>query len=409
MLNMEAILKEAEAACAPVWEKMEKTEHVCFERVLRSMQAEQVAARHFAPSTGYGYDDIGRDTLERIYANVFGTDRALVRPHILSGTHALAIALFGLLRPGDMLLSAAGKPYDTLEQVIGIGQTADGSLADIGVSYAQANLTDEGTIDMPTILNALRENTRVVLIQRSRGYDWRASLSLSDIKEICDAVHAARPQAYILVDNCYGEFTCAQEPSMVGADVVVGSLIKNPGGGLAPTGGYIAGRKDAMTRIETRLTAPGVGAHIGSYAAGYQPFYQGLFMAPHTVCQALKGAALAAYVFEKAGYAVHPRYDADRSDIIQAVKLEKPEKLIAFCQAVQSASPVDSFALPEPWAMPGYAHEVIMAAGTFVSGASIELSADAPIRPPYIAYWQGGLTYAHCRLAVQACLRAVGD
>lgn len=409
MQNIDKLIKEAEAACTPVWEKMEQIEHICFARVLRSMQAEKVGTRHFAPTTGYGYDDIGRDTLERVYAAVFGTESAIVRPHILSGTHALAITLFGLLRPGDTLLSVVGAPYDTLEQVIGIKEAVDGSLASLGVAYAQVDLTDEGTVDIAAMKQALQAKTSVILVQRSRGYAWRPSLSLADIQQICNMAHALQPQAYIVVDNCYGEFTCIQEPSMVGADVIVGSLIKNPGGGLAPTGGYIAGSKEAMCRIETRLTAPGVGGHIGSYAAGYQPFYQGLFMAPHTVCQALKGAVLAAYVFEKAGYAVHPCYQAERSDIIQAIKLGKEEKLIAFCQAVQATSPIDSFAMPEPWAMPGYTNDVIMAAGTFVSGASIELSADAPIRPPYVAYWQGGLTYAHCRMAVEACYQAIQE
>lgn len=407
MQSIELLIKEAEAACAPIWEKMEQIEQICFERVLRSMQTEHIGIQHFAPTTGYGYDDIGRDALERVYARVFDTERAIVRPHILSGTHALAIALFGLLRPGETLLSAVGAPYDTLEKVIGIHEAVDGSLANMGVTYTQADLSDEGSINFEAIRGALHSNTRVVLVQRSRGYDWRPSLTLMDIQKICDIVHTIQPQTYIVVDNCYGEFTCVQEPSAVGADVIVGSLIKNPGGGLAPTGGYIAGRDDAITRIETRLTAPGVGGHIGSYAASYQPFYQGLFMAPHTVCQALKGAALAAYVFGKAGYAVHPSYCAERSDIIQAIQFGKAEKLIAFCQAVQATSPVDSMAVPEPWEMPGYTHDVIMAAGTFISGASIELSADAPMRPPYIAYWQGGLTYAHCRLAVEACYRAI--
>ncbi len=407
MTDFETILVRAEEACAPVWAKLEATERACFSRVLRCMQAEQVAARHFAPTTGYGYDDIGRDTLERVFAAVFGCERALVRPQIVSGTHALAVALFGLLRPGERLLSAAGKPYDTLEKVIGIGERFDGSLADWGVSYDQAELLEDGTVDLKAIVERIRLETRVVLVQRSRGYAWRPSLSLSDIEAVCAAVHAANPKAVVLVDNCYGEFTQEKEPSAVGADVIVGSLIKNPGGGLAPTGGYIAGRAHAVDRIAQRLTSPGIGGEVGSYAATYQPFYQGLFLAPHTVAQALKGAVLAARVFSGAGFAVNPLYDGPRSDIIQAVRLETPERLIAFCQAVQAASPVDSFALPEPWDMPGYRHQVIMAAGTFVSGASIELSADAPMREPYIAYWQGGLTYAHCRMAVQGALQAV--
>lgn len=408
MPDIEALLKQAQRDCAAVFEGIEQTERICFENVLGCMQAQRVSTQHFAGSTGYGYDDIGRDTLERVYADVFGCERALVRPQIVSGTHALAIALFGLLRPGERLLSAVGKPYDTLEQVIGIGDEAvDGSLASFGVGYDQVELTEAGEVDLSALTAALKRETRVVLVQRSRGYDWRPSLSLAKIGEICAAVHAVQPKAVVLVDNCYGEFTCDKEPTAVGADVIVGSLIKNPGGGLALTGGYIAGRADAISRVETRLTSPGIGGEVGSYAAGYQLFYQGLFIAPHTVAQALRGAVLAARAFELAGFPVSPAYSAPRSDIIQAIQLGTPEKLIAFCRAVQASSPVDSFAFPEPWDMPGYTHQVIMAAGTFVSGASIELSADAPMRPPYIAYWQGGLSYAHCTLAVQNTLKAV--
>ncbi|MCL1964369.1 MAG: methionine gamma-lyase family protein, partial [Firmicutes bacterium] len=390
MPQIEKMLAQAETDCAPVWARIARVERVCFGRVLACLQAERIGSRHFAPSTGYGYGDVGRDALERVYARVFGCARALVRPQIVSGTHALALALFGLLRPGERLLSAAGKPYDTLEKVVGIGGAYDGSLKDWGIGYDQAELTADGEPDLSAIAEKLHENTRAVLVQRSRGYAWRPTLSLAAIGEIVRLVHEKQPKAMVLVDNCYGEFTCEQEPSGVGADVLIGSLIKNPGGGLAPTGGYIAGRADAAERIASRLTSPGIGAEVGSYAASYQPFYQGLFQAPHVVAQALMGAVLAARAFAMAGFAVHPAFDAPRGDIIQAVRLETPERLIAFCQAVQAASPVDSDALPEPWDMPGYTHPVIMAAGTFVSGASIELSADAPMRPPYIAYWQGG-------------------
>lgn len=407
MTEIEQKLLSAEKMCAPARAAIEETERICFQRVLRHLQDARVGVQHFAPSTGYGYDDIGRDTLEKVYAGVMGCEKALVRPQIVSGTHALAIALFGLLGPGKRLLSAVGKPYDTLEKVIGIGGQYDGSLAAWGVDYDQVELTSDGKPDIGAIKASLQHNTAAVLVQRSRGYDWRASLSLAQIGEICDAVHAAAPNAVVLVDNCYGEFTCEDEPSSVGADVLVGSLIKNPGGGLASTGGYIAGRTDAIERIANRLTSPGIGAEVGSYAASYQPFYQGLFLAPHTVAQALKGAALAAYVFAEEGFSVSPAYDEKRFDIIQAIRLETPERLIAFCQAIQMASPIDSFALPEPWDMPGYQHQVIMAAGTFVSGASIELSADAPMRPPFIAYLQGGLTYEHCRYAVSKALEAV--
>lgn len=401
-------IAQAEADCAAAWQHIARVEQQCTARVLAQMQACRVGVQHFAPTTGYGYDDLGRDTLERLWAGVFECEAALVRPQIVSGTHALAVALFGLLRPGQRLLSAAGKPYDTLEKVIGIGAAGDGSLADWGVAYDEAPLDAQGAPDLDAIAARVQKDTRVVLVQRSRGYDWRPSLTLAQIGEICDLVHRMNPEAVVLVDNCYGEFTCEREPSSVGADVMVGSLIKNPGGGLAPTGGYIAGKKAPVSRIADRLTSPGIGAEVGSYAGSYQPFYQGLFLAPHTVAQALMGATLAARVFELAGYAVSPAHDTPRCDIIQALRLETPQRLIAFCQAIQASSPVDSFAMPEPWDMPGYQHQVIMAAGTFVSGASIELSADAPMRPPYIAYLQGGLTYAHCRQAVAHALEAIG-
>lgn len=400
-------IAEAERELAPVFRRMDAVEAACFARVLSAFQAERVAAQHFAPTTGYGYDDIGRDTLERVFARVFGAQSALVRPQIVSGTHALAVALFGLLRPGDGLLSAAGRPYDTLEKVIGARDRADGSLADYGVAYDEAPLTPEETPDLAAIEARLSPRTRVVLVQRSRGYAWRPSLSLDTIGEIARLAHRVSPEAVVLVDNCYGEFTEEREPLAVGADVLVGSLIKNPGGGLAPTGGYACGNAQAVSRIADRLTSPGIGAEVGSYAAGYQAFYQGLFLAPHVVAQALKTSALAAHLFAGAGFAVSPAADAQRHDIIQAVRLGSAERVIAFCRAIQAASPVDSFARPEPWAMPGYRHPVIMAAGTFVSGASIELSADAPIRPPFAVYMQGGLTYAHGKLAVEKALEAV--
>ncbi|MDL2318389.1 methionine gamma-lyase family protein [Eubacteriales bacterium OttesenSCG-928-A19] len=407
MRRYEKMIDAAESQLSPVWEHIREVERQRFEGVLSAFQEERIAVAHFAPSTGYGYDDMGRDTLERVYARVLGCERALVRPQIVSGTHALAVALFGLLRPGDRLLSAVGRPYDTLEQVIGMDGPSDGSLADFGVGYDQAELTEDELPDMDAIVRGIKKSTRVVLVQRSRGYAWRPSLTIDQIGEICAAVHSAKPDAMVLVDNCYGEFTELREPSAVQADVLVGSLIKNPGGGLAPTGGYIAGRADLMERVATRLTSPGIGAEVGSYAASYQPFYQGLFLAPHVVAQALMGATLAAAAFGQAGFAVSPTPEGVRSDVIQAICLKSPERVIAFCQAIQAASPVDSFAMPEPWDMPGYQHQVIMAAGTFISGASIELSADAPIRPPYNVYLQGGLTYEHCRIAVMRALSAV--
>ncbi len=404
--ELSAFLGQAEQRCAPVFAQLERTEQVTFSRILRAFQQHRVAAQHFAGTTGYGYGDTGRDTLERIFADVFGAEDALVRPQIVSGTHALAICLFGLLRPGDWLLAAAGKPYDTLDEVIGIAGEADGSLKAMGVAYDEVQLKNDA-LDMPSILAALRPETRVVLIQRSRGYAWRASLSVEAIGEAAQAIHRLRPDVFVMVDNCYGEFVCELEPTMVGADVAVGSLIKNAGGGIAPTGGYLVGTKAAIARIEQRLTSPGIGREVGSYAPGYQAFYQGLFMAPHIVCQAMKTAVLAASVHDQLGFAVQPAFDATRSDIIQAVELGDADRLIAFCRGIQAASPVDSFAAPEPWDMPGYQHQVIMAAGTFVSGASIELSADAPMKPPYIVYLQGGLTYAHGRIGIESALRSM--
>ena len=402
MENYLEIIQRAEEDCAQAFARLDEIERVNTKKILDSFKNHRVSARHFAPTTGYGYDDIGRDTLGEILAEVIGTETALVRPQIASGTHALALCLFGILRPGDTLLSAAGKPYDTLEEIIGIaGEDGNGSLKDYGISYKQADLKD-GKLDEEAILNALTDDVKLVLIQRSRGYDWRPSLSVSEINQMIDKIHQKKPDAFVMVDNCYGEFTGAQEPR---ADIMAGSLIKNPGGGIAPTGGYIAGKKECVELVSYRLTSPGIGAEVGSYAASYQPFYQGLFLAPHIVCQALRVSTLFSRVFELLGYQVHPGYNDPRNDIIQAIKFENKEKLIQFVQNIQLNSPVDSEAVPEPWAMPGYQDEVIMAAGTFVSGASIELSADAPIRPPYIAYLQGGLTYTHGKIALMEMLK----
>ena len=402
-LNAEitSFVAECEDRCREIFDNYQRIEEFNTGKVLRTFIEHRISARHFTPTTGYGYDDIGRDTLDRVFARILGTESALVRPQIVSGTHALALCLYGILRPGDTLLSAAGKPYDTLEQVIGINGTAggQGSLSEFGIRYRQADLRD-GKVDLDAVLAALDKSTRMVLIQRSRGYDWRPSLSVSDIGTIAKAVHAAKPDTIVMVDNCYGEFTDTTEPGHVGADLMAGSLIKNPGGGIAPTGGYIAGRQDLIDLAAARLTTPGIGSEVGSYAAGYQPFYQGLFLAPHVVMQALRVATLCASVMERLGFAVHPRFDEPRNDIIEAIRFENPDLLIRFIQEIQCFSPVDSEAVPEPWDMPGYQDPVIMAAGTFVAGASIELSADAPIRPPYICYLQGGLTYAHGKLAL---------
>lgn len=397
---MKHLLQEAEKRCQPMFERIEEIALINTEKVLNALQNHNVAARHFAPTTGYGYDDIGRDTLEKIFADLFGAEAAIVRPHIASGTHALSMCLFGLLKPGDELMYASGAPYDTLEDVIGVRGCPPGSLKEMGVSYSEVPMSAQGKLDLDAIRAAIKPNTTVVAVQRSRGYSSRPSLMPEDIKPLADMLHSEFPQACLMVDNCYGEFVCEKEPSHYGADVCVGSLIKNPGGGLAPTGGYLVGREDLIERISYRLTAPGIGRELGSYAGSYQPFYQGLFMAPHVVAQAVKTATLAAMACEMLGMKSSPAPDAPRTDIIQALELGSPERLIAFCQGIQMASPIDSMALPEPWDMPGYQHQVIMAAGTFVSGASIELSADGPMRDPYFAFLQGGLTYSHGKLAI---------
>ncbi len=404
-MDILSLIARAEADCQPIFAALEENEIKNTRRVLDAFHAEDIAQRHFAPTTGYGYDDIGRDKLEKVFARLFGAESAIVRPAVACGTAALSLCLFGLLRPGDHLLSAAGAPYDTMETVIGLTGNAPGNLREMGVSYSQAEMAEDQTkLDVPGVLSAIRENTRVILIQRSRGYAWRASLRPEDMAPLIAAVHEKRPDIFIMVDNCYGEFLSDREPTHFGADVCVGSLIKNPGGGLAPTGAYLAGTERAISRIESRLTAPGLGREVGSYAASYQPFYQGLFMAPHTVTQAVKTAVLSARVFELLGMKTTPAFDAPRADIIQAIEMGAPDRLIAFVQGIQAASPIDGSAVPEPWDMPGYADQVIMAAGTFVSGASIELSADAPMREPYTVYLQGGLTYAHGKLALQSAL-----
>lgn len=406
--NTEELVLRAEKDCEEVFAHLARMERENFARVLAAFQEENVGAQHFAPSTGYGFDDMSRDTLCRVYARALGAESALVRPQITCGTHALAVTLFGLLRPGQNMLAAAGRPYDTLESVIGIEKKVDGSLADWGVGYGEVELNADGTPNLPAIEAAVNEKTGLVLVQRSRGYAWRPALTLEQIGAISEVVHRKNPRAVVMVDNCYGEFTDTREPVSVGADIMAGSLIKNIGGGLAPTGGYVAGREECVARVADRVGCPGIGAEAGSYAASYRPFYQGLYMAPHTVMQAIRGAALCARAYELAGYETSPAFDAHRTDIIQAIKLHSPEKMVAFCQALQAVSPIDSFARPEPDDMPGYADQVIMAAGTFVSGASIELSADGPIREPYTIYWQGGLVYEQCRLAVKKTLEAVG-
>ena len=368
-------------------------------KIIHAMQKNQVSEGCFHYASGYGYNDVGRDTLEEVYASVFHTESALVRPQITCGTHALALALSANLRPGDELLSPVGKPYDTLEEVIGI-RPSRGSLAEYGVSYSQVELLADGTFDYENIRKAIHENTKMVTIQRSKGYQTRPSFSVKQIGELIHFVKNIRPDIICMVDNCYGEFVETLEPSDVGADMVVGSLIKNPGGGLAPIGGYIAGKKDLIDACGYRLTSPGLGKEVGASLGVMQSFYQGLFLAPTVAASALKGAVFAANVYEKLGYPVVPDGSESRHDIIQAVTFGKPEGVIAFCRGIQAAAPVDSFVTPIPWAMPGYDSDVIMAAGAFVQGSSIELSADGPIKPPYAVYFQGGLTWPHARLGI---------
>lgn len=409
-MTIQERISSAEAALREQFARIDAIEEYGTRRILKAFQEHMIAYRHFAPTTGYGYDDVGRDTLERVFADLFGTQAAIVRPQIVSGTHAISLCLFGLTLPGDHILSATGTPYDTLEGVIGWGEgkAPIGSLKEMGVTYSQVEMKD-GKIDVDAVDAAITPRTKLVIAQRSRGYDWRPSLMPEDFAALADMLHQKHPGVRLMVDNCYGEFVCEKEPTHYGVDVCVGSLIKNPGGGIAPTGGYVVGTQDAIERISYRLTAPGIGLEVGSYAASYQPFYQGLFMAPHTVAQAIKTACLAARVFEDLGMITTPASNESRADIIQAIQMRTPERLIAFCQGIQMASPIDSMALPEPWDMPGYTDQVIMAAGTFVSGASVELSADAPMREPFTAYMQGGLTYAHGRIAIAQALQRMVD
>ena len=373
-------------------------------KVIAAMQKAHVSAECFNASSGYGYDDIGRDTLEEVYAAAFHTEAALVRPQITCGTHALAIALAGNLRPGDELLSISGRPYDTLEEVIGIRPSC-GSLAEYGVTYAQVDLLEDGSFDYEGIEKALRPQTRLIEIQRSKGYQTRPTLSVAQIGEAIAFVKERRPDVIVMVDNCYGEFVERLEPSDFDADMIVGSLIKNPGGGLAPIGGYIAGTKECVERAAYRLTCPGLGKEVGASLGVMRSFYQGFFLAPTVTAAALKGAIFAANVYERLGFKVVPNGSESRHDIIQAVEFGFPEGLTSFCEGIQAAAPVDSYVTPEPWAMPGYDSDVIMAAGAFIQGSSIELSADGPLKPPYAVYFQGGLTWPHAKLGILMSLQ----
>ena len=377
-------------------------------KVIGAMQKCRVSAECFQGSTGYGYNDLGRETLESVYAAVFHTEAALVRPQITCGTHALALALAGNLRPGDEMISISGKPYDTLEEVIGI-RPSNGSLAEYGIAYAQVDLTPEGEFDFEGIRKAISSKTKLVEIQRSKGYQTRPSLSVSRIAEAIQFVKSIRSDIIVMVDNCYGEFVETMEPSDFGADMVVGSLIKNPGGGLAPIGGYIAGTSACIENCAYRLTSPGLGKEVGASLGVNKDFFQGLFLAPTVVNGALKGAIFAANIYEKLGFHVIPDGSESRHDIIQAVEFGYPEGMIAFCEGIQAAAPVDSYVTPEPWAMPGYDSDVIMAAGAFIQGSSIELSADGPIKPPYAVYFQGGLTWQHAKLGILKSLQRMKE
>lgn len=390
------------------FEEIDETAEYNQLKVIHAMQECSVSEACLLGTTGYGYNDLGRDTLESVYASVFHTEAALVRPQITCGTHALALALMSNLRPGDELLSPVGKPYDTLEEVIGI-RPSKGSLREYGISYRQVDLLPDGAFDYESIRNAINAKTKLVTIQRSKGYQTRPTLSVTKIGELIHFIKEIKPDVICMVDNCYGEFVEIIEPTDVGADMVVGSLIKNPGGGLAPIGGYIAGKEECVENAAYRLTSPGLGKEVGASLGVLPSFYQGLFLAPTVTANALKGAVFAANIYERIGFPVIPDGKESRHDIIQAVTLGSPEGVIAFCQGIQAAASVDSFVTPEPWDMPGYDSQVIMAAGAFVSGSSIELSADGPIAPPYAVYFQGGLTFPHAKLGIMKSLQNLID
>ena len=396
--------QKIEASLKERFEKIDQIAEFNQMKVIRAMQENRVSAECFNMSSGYGYNDLGRDTLEKVYASCFKGEDALVRPQITCGTHALALALMSNLRPGDELLSPVGKPYDTLEEVIGI-RPSKGSLAEYGISYRQVDLLPDGQFDYENIKKAINEKTRLVTIQRSKGYATRPTLSVARIGELISFIKGIKPDVICMVDNCYGEFVEEREPLEVGADMMVGSLIKNPGGGLAPIGGYIVGKKECVENAAYRLTSPGLGKEVGASLNVISSFYQGLFQAPVVTAGALKGAIFAANIYERLGFAVVPNGTESRHDIIQAVTLNSPEGLIAFCKGIQAAAPVDSYVTPEPWAMPGYDSDVIMAAGAFVQGSSIELSADGPLREPYAVYFQGGLTWYHAKLGILMSLQ----
>lgn len=406
-MNSLNVLENVDRALFPIFSAIDTQVKQNLKKVLCAFRDERVGTHHFAGVNGYGHGDLGRETLDRVFATVMGAEAALVRVQLVSGTHAIASALYGILRPGDEMLSVSGAPYDTLEEVIGLRGTGQGSLAEFGIKYRQLDLTSQGTIDWAALPTALRQNTRLILIQRSCGYSWRPSLSVDEIAKIIKIVKSKNPDVVCFVDNCYGEFVETREPPEVGADLIAGSLIKNPGGTIAPTGGYLAGKAQWVEKAACRLTAPGIGSSGGSSLDQNRLLYQGLFLAPQMVGEALKGTHLLAYAFDRLGYPVNPAPFAPRRDIIQAIQLGSPEKLIAFCRAIQQHSPIESYLDPIPAPMPGYESELVMAGGTFVDGSTSEFSADGPLREPYIAFCQGGTHWTHIAIALEAAIEAI--
>lgn len=402
------ILANLEKELLPMYQQIDEISLHNHKKVLNAFHNCQISDYHLKGSTGYGYGDSGRDRLEEVYAHVLGAEKALVRGQIVSGTHAIALCFFGILKPGDELISITGSPYDTLEEAIGIRGNASGSLKSLGISYKQVELTDEGNIDLELAAKTITSKTKMITIQRSRGYAWRPSLNISAIKEAVDYIKKINKEIIIFADNCYGEFVEIKEPTDVGVDIIAGSLIKNIGGGLAPTGGYVAGKKELVDMAANRLTAPGIGSAVGASLELNRLFFQGLFMAPHIVSEAIKGAILTAKLFHKLGYEVLPLPEEGRTDIIQSIKLGTPDKLIAFCQGLQKGSPIDGHVTPLPSGMPGYEDAVIMAGGTFIQGSSIELSADGPLREPYIVFLQGGLSKEYTKLALISAAQHLG-
>lgn len=403
------LAEQAEIDAKAVFESIDEVKQINQLKVIKAMQDNKLSDSHFNGTTGYGYDDRGRDVLDSVYASVFGAEDALVRHQIVSGTQALTLCLFGNLRPGDELVAVTGKPYDTLEEVIGIRGENCGSLKEFGVSYKQVELNKDGKPDLDNIKNTVSSKTKMAMIQRSRGYSWRDALCIDDIKKIIKTIKEVNSNIIVMVDNCYGEFVEEVEPIEVGADLIAGSLIKNPGGGLAVTGGYIAGKRELVEQAAYRLTSPGLGKEVGASLGNNRLMFQGLFMAPHVVAESLKGAVFCAALMKRVGFETLPSVNSKRSDIIQSIKFNNEDSLIAFCQGIQKGSPVDSYVTPQPWDMPGYDSPVIMAAGAFVQGSSIELSADAPIKAPYIAYMQGGLVYEHVKLGNIIALQKLLD